>query len=184
VGGELLKTPLVRSSENTPPTHSGEVEAVCYGTASSLYSVAVAADSHTTAEYTPITTAPRISAPRSHNTTNTTGTGSSKNLSYARPIAPGAVGIWGRPSVLGGGFALRSRLTSVSGRRAFGSTRLFSLRNLCIMFSRVAGPTLEGGQMAILRLHAAVSWPRNKHIIRLHEESVCTSQYEGCARTS
>ena len=34
----------------------------------------------------------------------------------------------------------------------------------------VASPGLEGGQVAVLHLHAAVSWPRNKDIIFLNEE--------------
>jgi hypothetical protein len=60
----------------------------------SCYGAAVTADdhihSHTTAEWATTATAPKISAPRSHSTTKTTGTGSSKNLSYARPIAEDA----------------------------------------------------------------------------------------------
>ena len=34
----------------------------------------------------------------------------------------------------------------------------------------VAGPGLEGWQVAVLRLDVAVSWPRNKDIVFLNEE--------------
>jgi hypothetical protein len=40
----------------------------------------VAANSHITAEYAATNTVPKSTAPMSHNTTNTTGTGSSRNL--------------------------------------------------------------------------------------------------------
>src|SRR5215204_2476692 len=38
---------------------------------------------------------------------------------------------------------------------------------------REASPHLEGGQVAVLRLHAAVSWPRNGRRILPSEGSVC-----------
>ena len=38
------------------------------------------------------------------------------------------------------------------------------------MFAEVAGPGLEGGQVAVLHPHAAVSWPRNKDILFLNEK--------------
>jgi hypothetical protein len=66
-----------------------------------------------------------ISAPRSHNTAKTTGPGSSKNLSYARPIAEDAValrGTRGRSSFHGGGCAPCFRLAGGSGRSSFVAT--------------------------------------------------------------
>ena len=48
----------------------------------------MAANSHTTAEYAATNTVPKSTAPMSHNTTNTTGTGSSRNLPYASAMRP------------------------------------------------------------------------------------------------
>jgi hypothetical protein len=51
------------------------------------YGSAMAANSHTTSEYAATNTVPKITAPMSHNTTKTTGTGSPRNLPYASAIA-------------------------------------------------------------------------------------------------
>src|SRR5215204_812415 len=48
----------------------------------------MAANSHTTAEYAATNTVPKSTTPMSHNTTNTTGTGSSRNLPYASAMRP------------------------------------------------------------------------------------------------
>src|SRR5215208_2648548 len=48
----------------------------------------------------------------------------------------------------------------------------------------VASPSLEGGQVAVLRLHAASARSRNEGIILLFKVSVCAPWHKGSARTS
>jgi hypothetical protein len=62
----------------------------------------MAANSHTTAEYVATNTVAMSTAPMSHNTTNTTGTGSSKNLPYALAMGPADVCARARCSAPGG----------------------------------------------------------------------------------
>src|SRR5215210_1533222 len=51
----------------------------------------MAANSHTTPEYAATNTVPKSTAPMSHDTTNTTGPGSSRNLAYALTMRPADV---------------------------------------------------------------------------------------------
>src|SRR5918997_4045715 len=51
----------------------------------------MAANSHTTAEYAATNTVPKNTAPMSHDTTNTTGAGHSRNLAYALAMGPADV---------------------------------------------------------------------------------------------
>jgi hypothetical protein len=51
----------------------------------------MAANSHTTAEYAATNTVPKNTAPMSHETTNTTAAGSSRNLAYALAMGPAEV---------------------------------------------------------------------------------------------
>src|SRR5918997_6334881 len=51
----------------------------------------MAANSHTTAEYAATNTVPKNTAPMSHDTTNTTGAGRSRNLAYALAMGPADV---------------------------------------------------------------------------------------------
>src|SRR5215211_6139514 len=62
----------------------------------------MAAKSHTTAEYAATNTVPNSTAPMSHNTTNTTGTGSSRNLPYASAMRPADLSARARCSAPGG----------------------------------------------------------------------------------
>jgi hypothetical protein len=48
----------------------------------------MAAHSHTMSEYAATNTVPKSTTPMSHNITNTTGTGSSRNLPYASAMGP------------------------------------------------------------------------------------------------
>src|SRR5215208_6014510 len=48
----------------------------------------------------------------------------------------------------------------------------------------VASPSLEGGQVAVLRHHAASARSRNEGIILLFKVSVCAPWHKGSARTS
>jgi hypothetical protein len=48
----------------------------------------------------------------------------------------------------------------------------------------VAGPGLGEGQVAVLRLHLALRWPRNEGSILLCEGNVCAPEHKGSARTS
>jgi hypothetical protein len=51
-------------------------------------------------------------------------------------------------------------------------------------FVRVATPSLEKGQVEVLRLHTASAMPRNERSILLVEEKVCAPQHKRSARTS
>jgi hypothetical protein len=62
----------------------------------------MAANSHTTAKYAATNTVPKSIAPMSHNTTNTTGTGSSRNLPYASAMRPADLCARARCSAPGG----------------------------------------------------------------------------------
>ena len=73
----------------------------------------MAANSHIIAEYAAINTVPKSTAPMSHNTTNTTGTGSSRNLPYASAMGPADVR--GFDALLRRGWALL--LPAVDSRR-------------------------------------------------------------------
>jgi hypothetical protein len=54
----------------------------------------------------------------------------------------------------------------------------------CLVAVWVAGPGLGGRQVAVLRLHAAVSWLRNERSLLLFETTVCAPQHKGSTRTS
>src|SRR5215203_1088966 len=104
--------------------------------------------------------APKSTTPATHNTNNTTGTGNSRNPSKASPIPvdPGAVVLG---SVLG---FMVGCLVAMLHTSPLAEEALQGVRASRQVVSGVAGPDLEGGQVAALRLHAAAR-PRNKCII-------------------
>src|SRR5215213_4790416 len=91
--------------------------------------------------------APKNTTPATHNTNNTTGTGKTRNPSKASPIPvdPGT-------AVLG---FMVGCLVGMLHTSPLTEEALQGVRASRQVVSWVAGPDLEGGQVAALRLHAA-----------------------------